>query len=462
MSFFSHVLGHDPVLRLLGANHTGHSDGHDGDGLRFGYPMNPGDTLSTIAGKLDIPINELLASNPALRADSPLTPGLDITLPTNHIGHVIDNVAHLVMPNSSTSHEPPPWSDARPPISSAPIDPRPLPTLPGDSHNVMVAPGRGTSDLGTASGAGLISDGSSAPRDVTNSAALTPTQVPSGDRSSYAVVGPTVADESSPATSPADELNFGQAASTTIHMVQSQRDGELPPPPIPQSAESRPLPLFNTSTAQAPWTPQAVPSGWNTVVQTTASDQARLQIMALLAAQIGGAAISNGPATGQTPGFIDPQAVAAYANSMRAGRSIDLGAGRSLQFSLVADQLRRVGAIGEEGRAVSVGSRRTGDGLDEVQQDERTEADQETRDGHEERQKERRRLAAIAAMRRRRRPLSTRCRYWHGERRPLYASGDRRYPKGVDLAEFRSRMPQRYLWTTSPDPGYRGKPRDKR
>lgn len=452
MSFFSHILHNDPILRLLGANHVGHSGGQeDGDGLRFGYPMSPGDTLSTIASKLNIPVDELLASNPSLRADSPLTPGLDISLPTNHIGHVIDNVSHLVMPNSSANHEPPAWSNASQPMSSSPIDSRPLPMAPappaGDSRDVVVTPGRIAS-----SPEGVTAT----PQAVTNSAAVAPTAIPASDRSSYAVT-------SQPAASPAptDELNFGQAASTTIRMVQSQHDGELPPPPLPQNVDSRPLPLFNPSTVQTPWTPQTVPSAWNVVVDT-GNNQARLQIMALLAAQIGGAAISNGPVTGQTPGFIDPQAVAAYANSMRAGRSIDLGAGRSLQFSLAADPMRRVGAIGEEGRAASVGSRRTGDGLDEVQQDERTEADQETRDGHEQRQQERRRLAAIAALRRRRRPLSTRCRYWHGERRPLYASGDRRYPKGVDLAEFRSRMPQRYLWTTSPGPARPGRPRDKR
>lgn len=452
MSFFSRISHHDPLLRLLGVGHGNHSDNHghnDGDGLRFGYPMNPGDTLATIAGKLGIPVDELLTSNPSLRIDSPLTPGLDIALPTHRIDQLIDKAGQLNMPGSSNNHEPPPWSQGQTSTPSTPVDPPRLATSADGNRGNLTPANRNANAL---PGSSAI-----APQAVADSTTLAPMQVPAGERSGYAVAIQTTG-KSQAATLPVDTMNFGQAASTTIRMVQNQNDGSLPPPPLPQSAESRAMPLFNTSAMQTPWAPQATPSAWQVVVDNTGGNQARLQIMALLAAQIGGASISNGPATGHTPGFIDPQAAAAYANSMRAGRSINLGAGRSLQFSLAADPMRRVGAIGEEGRAVSVGSRRTGDGLDEVQDDVRTEADQETQDSHDDRQQERRRLAAIAAMRRRRRPLSTRCRYWRGQPRPLYASGDRRYPKNVDLAEFHSRRPQRYMWTTSPVPARPNKP----
>ncbi|HEV2680659.1 MAG TPA: hypothetical protein VGV14_09175, partial [Rhodanobacter sp.] len=245
--------------------------------------------------------------------------------------------------------------------------------------------------------------------------------------------------------------SFSQAAGTTIRTVQSQNNGELPPPPPMPPTDTRNVPLMNTSTLQTPWAPQATPSAWNTVIEATDGNRAKLQIVALMAAaQMEGAVVASGPAAGQTPGFIDPQALAAYATNARAGRSIDLGSGRTLEFSLVSDPLRRVGAIGEEQRTAATGSRRTGDGLDKVPQDGRTEPDEETRDGHQERDRERRRLATIAAMRRRRRPLSTRCRHRDGDRRPLHPLGGGRYPKGVDLAEFRGRLPQRYLWTTSP------------
>ncbi|WP_426702935.1 hypothetical protein ACPPVV_08045 [Rhodanobacter sp. Col0626] len=456
MSFFSHLPGHNPLLRLLSIDHTGRASSHDdGDGLRFGYPMNLGDTLNTIASKLQIPINELLTSNPSLHADSPLTPGLDIALPTHHIDRVIDNVTQLARPDAAASHA---TSDVPrpPPSSNSPALPMTPASPPDSSHDVVVSPARTIDDTGMAGRSSTFGTAAAASSVVASSASLAPTQGIVGDRSAYAAPGSTVTGKVAPST---DAVNFSQAASSTIQMVQSQHDGELPPPPLPQNAD-RALPLFNTSAVQTSWMPQAVPTGWNTVIAATGSNDARLQIMALLAIQIGGAAISNGQVTGQTPGFIDPQAVAAYANSMRAGHSIDLGAGRRMEFSLASDQLRRVGAIGEEGRAVSVGSRRTGDGLDEVQDDQRAEADEETQDGHEQRQHEQRRLAAIAALRRRRRPLSTRCRYWHGERRPLYASSDSRYPKGVDLAEFRSRLPQRYLWTASPGPARPGKPRN--
>jgi hypothetical protein len=146
------------------------------------------------------------------------------------------------------------------------------------------------------------------------------------------------------------------------------------------------------------------------------------------------------------PAFIDPQVVAAQVASMRAGRVVDLGAGRSLEFTLVVDRMRRIDAIGREEQAAT---RRTGDGLNEKVQD--TEAEEETQQSDDRRDDERRRQAAIAAMRRRRRPRSTRCRYRHGSAGRSRGAGTVRYPKGVDLAEFRSRQPPRYLWVARPE-----------
>jgi hypothetical protein len=468
MSFFSKIISHEPVMRLLrGNDHTDHSDGHGGN-IRLGYPMIPGETVSSVAVRLHIPIDELLSSNPTLKVDTPLTPGLDINLPTRNLDQTLSNIANL------SAHDMPAHDVPLPPQGSHELLVAPaLPanagsaTIPSandigniDVRNpaaVVVAANVGTANPGAMHAGGIDAGLVSSAYQLAGNAQATPAQNVVPDRSNvYMLSSVMLAGASKLQTGAANDetmpvLSFSQAASTTIRAVQSQNNGELPPPPpMPPASDTRNIPLVNPSTLQTPWAPQAAPSAWHTVIEATDGNQAKLQIMALMAAAQMEGAVGNGSAVGQTPGFIDPQALAAYATNARAGRSIDLGSGRTLQFSLVSDPLRRVGAIGEEQRAATAGSRRTGDGLDQVPQDERTEPDEETQDGHQERNHERRRLATIAAMRRRRRPLSTRCRCRVGDRRPLHAAGFGRYPKGVDVAEFRGRLPQRYLWTASP------------
>jgi hypothetical protein len=190
--------------------------------------------------------------------------------------------------------------------------------------------------------------------------------------------------------------------------------------------------------------PPAQPN-WSVAAAAVDGNEAKLQIMALLMAQMGqsAAGATAGVAGVQTPGFVDPQAVAAYAASMRAGRTVDLGAGRTLEFTLAPDRMRRVGAIGDEER--TLGGRRSADAALKSAREKRpeTEESQESRDRRDE---QRRRRAAEAGLRRRRRQLSARCRPRQGPRMPLREPGRGRYPKAVDWAEFRSRQPPRYLW----------------
>lgn len=477
MSFLSKLASHDPVVRMLSGDHNDHNDSHGGGAIRLGYPMMPGETVSSVANRLRIPVDELLSSNPTLNRDTPLTPGLDIHLPTRNLDQTLSNIVNL------NAHDTAP-PDAPTPLPSSGSHELPVaPTLPGNLRDTVIAAVNDLGNIGSrdpssvlvgtsattiaAAAAELDSSRMLSSYALANNAASTPVQAATAQvvptqlntpNASNVYALPGNARTGAANDEPMHTLSFNQAASTTITNirtnaggVQTQNNGELPPPPpMPPSSNAELQPLFNTSSVQTSWAPQSVPSAWNTVVDVVDGSQAKLQIIAMMAAaQMEGAAAAGGAATGQTPGFIDPQALAAYATRANVGRTIDLGSGRSLQFTLVADPLRRVGAIGEEQRSAATGTRRTGDGLDQIPQDERTEADEETQDGHQERNHERRRLATIAALRRRRRPLSTRCRYREGERRPLNASGGR-YPGGVDLAEFRSRMPQRYLWGSSP------------
>lgn len=261
---------------------------------------------------------------------------------------------------------------------------------------------------------------------------------------------PTVEEASTP--NAVNAIGSTWRATQAQVQTQAQRGPGMPPPPPIPGSDSRVSPFANQTSLQSSWIQQPSVSSWNAVVGVagaTGGTQAKLEIMALLTAQLGQAATAGGQpgaSHAPAPGFVDPQA-AAYAASVRTGRAVDLGMGRTMQFSLVDDRLSRVSAIGEE--ASANGLRRTGDGLDQAPVTP-AEPDEETQDGHESDGKERRRLAAIAAMRRRRRPLSSRCRYRRGIRRPLREAGRGRYPQGVDLAEFSQRLPPRYLWTVSP------------
>lgn len=319
--------------------------------------------------------------------------------------------------------------------------------------NSVAAPAMGiTASMGQAQSLPSVASGSD---ESTLTASLVQVTNPT-TRMQPATVGanilPTVEEAFTP--NPVNAIGSTLRATQVQVQVQTQvpRGGGMPPPPPIPGSDSRVSPFANQTPLQSSWIQQPSVSSWNavaSVVGATGGTQAKLEIMALLTAQLGQAAAASGQSGAShaaAPGFIDPQA-AAYAASVRTGRAVDLGMGRTMQFSLVDDRLNRVSAIGEE--ASANGLRRTGDGLDQAPVTP-AEPDEETQDGHESDSKERRRLAAIAAMRRRRRPLSTRCRYRRGIRRPLRETGRGRYPQGVDLAEFSQRLPPRYLWTVPP------------
>jgi len=565
------ILSHVPTLFLHG--HRELDD--DGDGVQFGYPMKPGETLDEIAASLQIPISELLADNPNLQAGMLLQPGLEISVPSQYLSQIVSNPglfvapagmngqsgfdvpvsntaafvnpnassygtsgysANVILPNSgvSSSNSSDFALGASPssnlglpgnyfgngtngasgissvlfgsPTGSASSDPFGLlnalsfllpqqgasagygnmpswlgalsPTMAGTSAPV----------LSFAQAAGLMAQTLQAPfasnaPTTSNMAALAVQAALANDpANANAVLSPSAA-QAANVTTPttvtalnsaqangvvaragqASEANVtvpntAQAANNSARTVQAQRDPNLPPPPpMPPAGENR----FNAFGMAAPLqnaAPQpSILSAWNAVAgAASGGNQAKLEIMALLATQAGSSMAGGVTApvgNGQAPGFIDPMALAAYAAAMRGGRTINLGGGRTLQFNVVADRLSRINAIGDEERGASTGTRRTGDGLDGVADDELAEVDEKAQERHEERNRERRRLATVAAMRRRRRPLSTRCRYRQGERRPLRDPGCGRYPRGVDLAEFSSRLPPRYLWTASPRRG---------
>jgi hypothetical protein len=233
-------------------------------------------------------------------------------------------------------------------------------------------------------------------------------------------------------------FNSVQATNATARAAQSRQHNQgsdIPPPMDPRWFAAQITSPVPNGVSIAP--PAVVTHATNLPNSPTA-----LQLMAWLVAQSNGSlaagASSVVPQQGQP--FIDPQALAAFAATMRATKVVDLGAGRSMEFSLVRDRLQRIDPIGHEDRAAS--GRRTYDGLEEVRVGRPDHEDVEQTD--EQREQGRRRRAAIAAMRRRRRARTRRCRYWRGSRSILRASGAERYPKSVDWAEFRSRQPPRY------------------
>lgn len=563
------ILSRVPTLLLHGHRELG----DDGDGVQFGYPMKPGETLDQIAANLQIPISELLADNPNLQAGMVLQPGLEISVPSQYLGQIVSNPglfvaptgingqsgfdvplyntaafvnpnssgygttgysANVILPSSSVANSN--SSDfalgANPssnlglpgnyfgngtndasgissvlfgsPGSSASSDPfgllnalsflLPQQGASSASYGNMpswlgaLSPGMaGTSAplLSFAQAAGLMAQtlqtpfAGNAPATSNMAALAVQAALANGPASGNAVLSPgaTPATNAAPTTVTAlnsaqtnsvaaragqasaanvtvPNTNTTQAASNAARTAQAQRDPNLPPPPpMPPAGENRFNPFGMAAPLQNAAPQTGILSAWNAVAGAA---QAKLEIMALLATQAGSSmagGVTAPAGNGQAPGFIDPMALAAYAAAMRGGRTISLGGGRTLQFNVVADRLSRINAIGDEERGASAGTRRTGDGLDGVADDELSEVDEKAQERHEERNRERRRLASLAAMRRRRRPLSTRCRYRQGERRPLRDPGCGRYPRGVDLAEFSSRLPPRYLWTASPRRG---------
>lgn len=459
------VLKHDPVVQLLGGGRrgVGNGNGH----VQLNFPMSPGDTVSTIADKLGLPIDSLLEANPGMSANTPLTAGLTVQLPMGSMGNLHGgnwNDAHGPGDNNLPpgQRELPLPPDLPNPmraridgiqlgvtLSAGPYAQQVLPLVAAASLNAADASLQAARGQPLAGWPGSTGPGTTGPG-TTGPGSAPVGYVPAADR------GGTVA-TALPASSlgavRADTvvLSFAQVAGVIAQATMDQQHGGEsipPPPPMPWLDGTRPN-LLSAPMAWPGGAPQGAPTaGWSVAAPAVDGNEAKVQIMALLMAQLGQAAMgSAGPASVQTPGFIDPQAVAAQAASMRAGRTIDLGAGRSLQFTLVQDRMRRVGAIGDEERAVA--GRRAGE-AEKSARGPRTEID-ESEAGRDRHEQARRRRAAEAAMRRRRRKLSARCRPRRGPRLPLRAPGQGRYPASIDWAEFRGRLPPRYLWGAAPE-----------
>lgn len=450
------ILKHDPVVQLLTGGERGHGVPGNGNGhVQLSFPMSPGDTVNTIADKLGLPIDSLLQANPGLSANTPLTAGLVVQLPVSHPGDLHggwnegNGRADNGMPPGQRELPLPP--DLPNPmraridgiqlgvtLSAGPNAPQVLPLVAASSLNGADAAfqtSRGQPLTGWPGGTGP----GSAPAGY----------MPAADRGST-VATALPASSLGAARAEGVVLSFAQAAGALAQAAMDQEHGNAsipPPPPMPWLDGTRPnlvaTPLFWPGGA-----PPGAAAGWAVAAPVADGNEAKLQIMALLMAQLGQAAAGGAAAANvHTPGFIDPQAVAAQAASLRAGRTIDLGAGRVLEFTLAPDRMRRVGAIGDEEAAPAGRSR----GAAVKPARDRRAENEETEEGRDRREQARRRRAAEAAMRRRRRKLSARCRPRRGPRLPLRKPGQGRYPAAVDWAEFRGRLPPRYLWGSPPD-----------
>lgn len=429
MGWLSSHFSHD--LSMLGLHgHRNGSDGSDGNGMPFRYAMSPGDTVGGLARSLGLTVDALLGVNPGLRVDTPLTPGMQLNLPASGTAQAPYDGADGTNPGQ-VQRDLPPGQNWHELPSTASLPRSFTVVLAGSPQQVGIqAAGTPANDA----------NGAMAGRALSSASSLSAGAVPASATTAYSA---QLVRSTGPASANGQTLSYAQAAGLLMQAGASQRtdDDRLPPPPLPPSGVDRAPPVTQAMPLQASWAPSPSVS-WSIVPVAAGNDDAKLQIMALLVAQLGGSTMaSSASVMPQGPAFIDPQALAAQAASLRAGRVIDLGAGRSMQVSLVNDRLGRIDAIGQEGQA----ARRTGDGLDALRA-QQEEPDEEAALTDEQREDGRRRRAAVAAMRRRRRALSVRCRYRSGPRQPLRTDGGVRYPSGVDLAEFRSRQLPRYLW----------------
>lgn len=443
-------------------------------GLTILFPLSMGGTVNDLANALNVPVHSILAANPGLRADSPLGVSQVVDLPEGHLEQIMRNVsvngdhAYVSPPSApSESTAAPERHDVNAPNDGVnAIEPAlrsviatfdtlnrveqnllfPAPSEPkADRWNISINP---VIDAPNASQSldmpmPVVSVSQPSPVPVSNQA---PAQAAEPQTIASAMPAPNVdpskvfAVASIPHQGESEgALSFTRVANVVVPAAQDrQRYPDMPPPPPMDDSRFAALPI---RTAPADNGTTIIPPGvMNALDLPTDRHPMTLQAMALLLAAQAGAG-SSAPIPSQPSPFVDPQALAALAASMRGTKVIDLGAGRSMQFSLVDDRMRRVDPIGQDNRP-SV--RRTGDGLDEVRISRPSSEDVEQTD--EQREQGRRRRAAIAAMRRRRRPRTRRCRYWHGARRDLRATGNARYPKRVDFAEFRGRRPPRYMW----------------
>lgn len=449
------ILKSDPVLQLLGGSHGGLGNGH----VQLSFPMSPGDTVSTIADKLGLSLDSLLQVNPGLSANTPLSAGLTVQLPVSSVSDLNGNWGNRGNDNGNgnvnnqSGHELPLLPELADALrGSARIDGIQLGVTLSTSAAMQSVPLIAAGALNSADVAAQASRDQLAGWPGGAATGSAPVNyVPAADRGGTVASG-VPASALGAARADTVVLSFAQAAGAMAQAAMNDQHGNQsvpPPPPMPWLDGARPG-LMSTPMAWQAQPQSLPPAGWNVAAAAVDGNEAKLQIMALLMAQLGQAAVgSAGAANMQTPGFIDPQAVAAQAAAMRAGRNIDLGAGRSLQFTLVQDRMRRVGAVGDEERAAA--GRRPGDTEVKSAREGRAQEAEESQESRDRREQGRRRRAAEAALRRRRRKLSTRCRLRRGPRLPLRETGHGRYPKAVDWAEFRGRLPPRYLWGNAPD-----------
>ena len=469
--------------------------GSNENGVTILFPLSMGNTVTDLANTLHVPVDSILAVNPGMQADTPLTASQVIGLPEGHINQIMRSLNPALDRSYGPSPSPPsqgvpPTTDVthggyldhllRDGMQAAPPLLRSMPAAL-DMYNMPrqdEPPGFQGNEEATnrwlvSVASPVLSNVISAPHDLlpgitsVSVLSLTSTSTQASTLVLASAPAPTTAPAtvlaSVPSTAPqmptsnidprsvtltasaqnrsAGESTFHFAPVERALMQTEQSRGRSPasnPPPPPLLIDGG-RPAVQVTWVVPPRSTEFVPTvaTQNTMVLPTDNRPITLQLMALLLAQ------SDGPAamSGQPQGFIDPQAIAAMAATMRATKVIDLGAGRSMEFSLIADRMRRIDPIGQEDR---VAARRTGDGLEEVRVRSRNADEVEQTD--EQREQGRRRRAAIAAMRRRRRLRSRRCRYWRGTRRDLHPSSTVRYPKRVDFAEFQSRQPPRYMW----------------
>jgi hypothetical protein len=451
-------------------------------GLTILFPLSMGGTVNDLANALNVPVHSILAVNPGLRADSPLGVSQVVDLPEGHLDQIMRNVS-ISGDRAYVSSQP-----ASAPAESAAIPERygvnalndgvnaiepalrsviatfdtlnrveqnllfPVPTeQQADRWNISITPVIAAPNAGQSLDMPMpvvsvpqpspVTVSNQAPAQAAEPQAIASTMpAPNVDPSKvFAVASIPHQGESEGA------LSFTRVVNVVVPAAQDrQRYPDMPPPPPMDDSRFAALPIRTAPTNSG--ISIIPPAVMNALDLPTDRHPMTLQAMALLlAAQAGAGASAQIPS--QPSPFVDPQALAALAATMRGTKVIDLGAGRSMQFSLVDDRMRRVDPIGQENRP---GVRRTGDGLDEVRVSRPNSEDVEQTD--EQREQGRRRRAAIAAMRRRRRPRTRRCRYWHGARRDLRASGNVRYPKRVDFAEFRGRRPPRYMWNVGGGP----------
>jgi hypothetical protein len=470
-SFFQALIGIGDPLGLSGL-------GSNDSATTIFFQLSPGDTMIDLANALNVSVDSILTANPGLQADSPLSVNQVVDLPDSQIGQIMQSVnrvgnqAYVQSPSPSNA---PTLSPGVPAPSSVPA-PSPPSVSPATDvvHAVSDILSTVLPSLRTTATALDMSNipqqnaplpsplaGQDPDRWLVSLNPIAPVPTPSaGEPSATPISTPPFA-SSVLLTTPVSTLYPGNATTTAFNPPQSEnelasnfvqasnaaaRTGQdrqrYPtfPPPMPIDTSRYP-PATTTPVSNSVAFVQ--PAGAMNAMDLTTRNPMAVQLMALLMAQAGGPTVGGGAASvpRQVTPFIDPQALAALAVTMRGTQVIDLGAGRSLQFSLVDDRLGRINPIGQEDRATP---RRAGTGLEEVRIS--CPDDENVEQTDEQREQGRRRRAAIAAMRRRRRMRSRRCRYWRGTRRDLHAARPVAYPKRVDLDEFRSRQPPRYFW----------------